>query len=115
MRRASLCGTLWGVSRGGYMQREGRCAVVRQGHLMAVVGAFLTGCAVLLLVVGCAGVRSEAPEEQARSPEATASEAPRCQETRTIKIPKISTGVFTTNDLPGCPNKGGLLSGTDEN
>ena len=21
--------------------------------------------------------------------------------------------VFTTNDLPGCPNKGGLLSGTD--
>jgi hypothetical protein len=50
---------------------------------MAVVRAFLIGCA-LLLVVGCAGTRSESPKqqghteatnkEQTRSPEATASE-----------------------------------------
>jgi hypothetical protein len=36
--------------------KEGRGAVVRQGHLIAVVGTLLIGCAVLLLlVVGCAG------------------------------------------------------------
>ena len=56
--------------------------VIRYGHLTAVVRAFLVGCAVVL-VVGCTGVRSgasqeeqrhrtEATEEQARSPEATA-------------------------------------------
>ena len=58
--------------------------MVRQGHLIAVVGAFLIGCAFVLLVGGCAGMRSEAPQkeqeqteatkEQGRSPEATASE-----------------------------------------
>jgi hypothetical protein len=82
--------------------------VVRQAHLIAVVGAFLSA----VVVVGCAGVRSEAPEEQAHT-EATASEEARCEGTRTIKIKE--SGViekFTTNDLPGCP-KGGLLSGTD--
>ena len=84
-----------------------------------MVGAFLIGCTVLL-VVGCAGVRSgvptkedqghtEATKEQTRSPEATASEEARCEGTRTIKQRHT---VFTTNDLPGCP-KGGLLSGTD--
>jgi hypothetical protein len=67
------------------MLREGGCAVVRQGHLIAVVGIFLIGCALLLPVSGCSGVRSEAPQEgqghteaakkeQTRSPEATASE-----------------------------------------
>jgi hypothetical protein len=67
------------------MPREGGCAVVRQGHLIAVVGIFLIGCALLLPVSGCSGVRSEAPQEgqghsrattkeQTRSPEATASE-----------------------------------------
>jgi hypothetical protein len=91
------------------MQASG-CAVVRQGYLMAVVGAFLVGCAVLV-VVGCAGVRSEAPqkEEQGRI-EATASEEARCSQTRTFRIKVL--GVYTTNDVPGCP-KGGLLSGTD--
>jgi uncharacterized protein YceK len=94
--------------------------VIRQSHLIAVVGAFLVGCAVLLLVAGCAGVLSKASEEQQghteatkkeqpRSPEATATEEARCGETRTFKE---MGGVFTTNDLPGCPN-GGLLSGTD--
>jgi hypothetical protein len=87
-----------------------------------VVGAFLIGCAVALVVVGCAGVRSEAPQqeqgrteattkEQARSPEATASEEGRCGETRTFQM-KGGGGLFTTNDVPGCPT-GGLLSGTD--
>jgi hypothetical protein len=94
--------------------------MVRQGYLIAVVRAFLIGCAVL--VVGCAGMRSEAPEEtqghteatkqeQARTSEATASEEDRCEGTRFIFM--IGRARYTTNDLPGCP-KGGLLSGTDQ-
>ena len=84
------------------------------------------GCAVLLMVVGCAGVRSEAPQEekekghteatnkeQRRSPEATASEEARCEGTRTTKVWRMGRGIYTTNDLPGCP-KGGLLLGTDK-
>jgi hypothetical protein len=75
--------------------------VIRQAHLIAVVGAFL----IAVVVVGCAGVRSEAPqkEEQVRSD--------RCEGTRTVRIK--GAGVYTTNDVPGCP-KGGLLSGTDK-
>src|SRR5215207_8888446 len=92
------------------MQREGGCAVGRQGYLIAVVGTFLIGCAVLL-VIGCAGVGSEGPQkEQTHSPQATASEEARCEGTRTIQ--KWGEH-FTTNDLPGCP-KGGLLLGTDK-
>ncbi len=121
---------------------------------------FLIGCAVLLLV-GCAGVGSEGPQEkqghteatkkeQTRSPEATASEEARCEGTRTYHLYNVSYngggegplrtgsaedmkkaqkkashdykwgvktqdfGVYTTNDLPGCPKKGGLLKGTDK-
>jgi RTX calcium-binding nonapeptide repeat (4 copies) len=71
----------------------------------------LMGCAVLLLVGGCAGVRSQAPqkEEQGHT-EATTSEEARCSQTRTYKKGAV---VYTTNDVPGCP-KGGLLSGTDK-
>jgi len=87
------------------------------------VVAFLIGGAVL--GVGCAGVRSEVPKkeqrhteataEQARSSEATVSEeVARCAGTRTTKLPRLSEGIFITNDLPSCPNKGGLLSGTDK-
>jgi hypothetical protein len=104
--------------------------VGRQGHLIAVVGVLLIGCAVLL-VVGCAGVGSEAPQkeqghtkgtkqeqehteatknEQTRSPEATASEEARCEGTQTFKTQGFT---FITNDLPGCP-EGGPLSGTDK-
>src|SRR5215217_9072445 len=104
------------------MPREGEGAVVRQGHLIVVVVAFLIGGAV---GVGCAGVRSEVPKkeqrhteataEQARSSEATVSEeVARCAGTRTTKLPRLSEGIFITNDLPSCPNKGGLLSGTDK-
>ena len=109
-----------------------------RGHLIAVMGDFLMGCAVLLLV-GCAGVRSEAPEEeqghteatkqqqghlettegQARSAEAT-SEENRCEGTRTFTLREyhafqgwIWRGTYTTNDVPGCP-KGGLITGTDK-
>jgi RTX calcium-binding nonapeptide repeat (4 copies) len=99
-------------------------AVVRQGRCIVGVVAFLIGCA-FLLVVGCAGVGSEAPQkEQGSSPKATASEEEaRCQGTQTLKLKDLyklkypSRGGFgkntlvTTNDLPGCP-KGGLLSGT---
>jgi hypothetical protein len=101
------------------MEREGGGAVIRQGHLIAVVRAFLMGCAVLLFV-GCAGVRSGAPDEeqghtgastkeQARSPEATASEEGRCGETRPVNL---QGRTYTTNDVSGCP-EGGVLSGTD--
>ena len=124
---------------------EGEGVVVRQGRSIAVVGTFLIGCAVLLLVVGCAGTRSEAPqEEQGSSPKATDSEeVARCEGTRSYRLYQVvhrpgywngplrtgseedmkkadkkagqetmDFGVYTTNDLPGCP-KGGLLLGTD--
>ena len=43
--------------------------MVRQGHLIAVVGTFLIGCAVLLIVVGCAGVgRKPQQKEQTLTP-----------------------------------------------
>ena len=90
------------------MQASG-CTVVRQGHLIAVVGAFLLGCAVL--AIGCAGVREPATEEEQGRTEATRGQAhsDRCDGTQTIK----QWGeVMTTNDVPGCP-KGGLLTGTD--
>ena len=97
--------------------------MVRQARLIAVVKTFLIGCAVALVVVGCAGVRSEATkQEQGRSPKATDSEEVRCEGTRTIKVrPEPRSDVwnstkkvdFTTYDLRGCP-KGGLLSGTDK-
>ena len=84
--------------------------VVRQAHLIAVVLAFL---------VGCAGTSSETSnkKEQGSSPQATASEEARCQGTRTTKDNPMGGEGFTarviTNDLPGCP-KGGLLLGTDK-
>jgi len=86
------------------------------------VRAFLIGCAVFLMA-GCAGARSGAPQEnqqghteatkqeQGRSPEATASEEARCGGTRSIHLQERT---YTTNDIPGCPNKGGLLLGTDK-
>jgi RTX calcium-binding nonapeptide repeat (4 copies) len=112
--------------------------VIRQSHLIAVVGTYLIGCAVLLMVVGCAGVRSQAPQEEEQghteatkeqegAPEATSEEA-RCEETRTFDVlkrqniagiadssvqPGDPEALYTTNDLTGCPT-GGVLSGTDE-
>jgi hypothetical protein len=88
-----------------------------------VVRAFLMGCAVPLVLIGCAGVRTEAPKEkqQGHTAEATASEERAgCEGTRTIRnplgmeFPRVTwKAPFTTNDLPECPNKGGLLLGTD--
>jgi Ca2+-binding RTX toxin-like protein len=64
------------------------------------------------MVVGCAGVRSEASKQKEQGhTEATASEEARCEGTRTFKD-EWSGWLMTTNDIPGCP-KGGLLSGTD--
>jgi hypothetical protein len=83
--------------------------VVRQRHLIAVVGAFLIGC-VVLLVVGGSGVQAQASKEgQARSSGAASEEDP-CGKTRYINWLGAR---YTTNDVPGCPN-GGLLSGTDQ-
>jgi hypothetical protein len=113
---------------------ESGCCVIRLGcliksrGLIAVMGAFLMGCAVLLMF-GCAVGRSGAPQEekQGRSEE-EASEEDRCEGTRTFDVfkkqnvshvvdssvhPGDPEALYTTNDLTGCP-KGGLLSGTDK-
>jgi hypothetical protein len=59
--------------------------MLRQVRSIAVVVAFLIGCAVLLIVVGCAGVRSETSKKaQGSTPQATASEQARCEGTRTL-------------------------------
>jgi hypothetical protein len=82
-----------------------------------VVATFLIGCA-FLLAGGCAGTSSETSnkKEQARSPQATASQEAQCEGMRTIARQGYEytrhREDFLTNDLPGCP-KGGLLSGTD--
>jgi hypothetical protein len=90
---------------------KGECAVVRRGHLLrtrvliAVVEAFLIGC--LVLMVGCSGVRSEAPQKEQGHTEVTkekqgrtrgaASEEDRCGGTRTIDLLK-SASVSTVYD-----------------
>jgi hypothetical protein len=111
MRQASLCGMLGGASSKEHMPREGEGAVVRQGQLIALVVAFLIGCAVLLMA-DASGVQAEASKkEQGSSPQATASEEARCEGTRKTNVNLPAR--FTTNDLAGCP-KGGLLLGTDK-
>ena len=82
------------------MPREGEGTVVRQAHLIAVVLAFVIGCAVLLMA-DASGVQAQASNK----------EEARCEGTRTIKEPG-SGEIVTTNDIPGCP-KGGLLLGTE--
>src|SRR5215207_3649853 len=91
---------LRGASSKGHMQREGEGAVVRQGQLIALVVAFLIGCAVVLMA-GASGVQAEASNK----------EEARCEGTRKINVNLPAR--FTTNDLPGCP-QGGLLLGTDK-
>src|SRR5918994_7133455 len=87
MRLASLCGMLRGVSRGGHMQASG-CAVIRQGHLIAVVGALL----IAVVVVGCGSGRgyidderggeegADATNEETTAPEGDRSAAGTAQE-----------------------------------
>ena len=88
--------------------------MVRQGQLIAlVVGTFLIGC-VAILMAGASGVQAEASKK----------EEVRCEGTRSIDLAEgasygasaspASGGSYTTNDQPGCPNKGGLLLGTDK-
>src|SRR5918994_5036028 len=90
---------------------EGGCALVRQGHLIATVRAILIGCT-FLLVVGCAGTRSEAPQEEQGHTEVTKEQthSDQCEGTRTVDL---QGRTYTTNDVSGCP-KGGMLSGTDK-
>jgi hypothetical protein len=66
-------------------------------HLIALVVAFLMGCAVFLMA-DASGVLAETSKKK---------EEARCEGTRTIK-----DGSRITNDIPGCP-KGGLLLGTE--
>ena len=96
--------------------------MVRQGRLIAVVVAFLMGCAVLLI-----GWRddSETSKRRREAHPKYASEEARCEGTQTLKLKDLyklkdpwrggfgKNDLVTTNDLPGCP-KGGLLSGTDK-
>ena len=97
-------------------------AVIRQPHVGVVVGVLLIGCAAPAFA-GCAGVRSEAPQEEQRRDEATsqerghsseapASEKARCGKTRTLHQTSY-LGPLITNDVPGCP-KGGPLTGFDD-
>jgi hypothetical protein len=67
-------------------------SVIHQRHFIAVVASFLIGCTVL-----------------ASHSRGAASEEDRCEGTRFIVV---GGARYATNDLPGCPNKGGLLSGT---
>ena len=76
-------------------------AVTRQGHCLALVAAFLIGCAVLLMA-DASGVQAQASKK----------EEARCEGTKTYPR-KTDREVYTTNDLPGCL-KGGLLLGTDK-
>ena len=77
--------------------------MVRPGRLVAVVGAFLIGCAALLVNSG-SGVRADHMKEQGDS-RGAASEEDLCAGTRIN-----ARGL--TNDVPGCPT-GGLLTGTE--
>jgi Ca2+-binding RTX toxin-like protein len=74
--------------------------VVRQGRSIALVVAFLIGCAVLL-VAGASGVQAQASK----------NEEARCEGTRKVNVNLPAR--FTSNDLPGCP-QGGLLLGTNK-
>ena len=79
---------------------------VRRGSprtLIALVVAFLIGCAVVL-VAGASGCRRKPPRK--KKPGARGQEVH--QEPSVVQ-----GGPCTTNDLPGCP-KGGLLLGTDK-
>jgi Ca2+-binding RTX toxin-like protein len=103
------------------MPREGGCDVVRQGRSIALVVAFLIGCAVVLMA-GASGVQAEASQqnkqehteaakEQGQSGGAASEGGDRCEGTRKINVNLPAR--FTSNDLPGCP-QGGLLLGTDK-
>ena len=95
--------------------------MVGRVRLMAIVGAFLIACAVLLLVGGSSKARAEASQEEkqghteaAKDHEHSGGAAPeeeRCEGTR--RNLRFQSWFYLTNDVPGCP-KGGLLSGTDK-
>ena len=102
----------------GHKQREGEGAVVRRRRSIALVVTFVIWYAVLYIVLSASGMQAEASQEEKQGhTEATkqeqghsggaAPEGDRCDRTRTIV--RISAG-YLTNGLPGCPNKGGLLS-----
>ena len=97
---------------------KGEGAVVRRRRSIALVVTFLIWCAVLYIVLSASGMQAEASQEEKQGHTGAtkqeqghsggaAPEGDRCDRTRTIV--RISAG-YLTSDLPGCPNKGGLLS-----
>src|SRR5215203_4746925 len=120
----------------GAVVRRGRSIAVVVAFLIRCLVLLVVGCA------GTTSSETS-KKEQTRSPEATGSEEARCEGTRTFHLyfvvyPNLQNGplrsgsevemkkadkkarqkvddlgLYTTNDLPGCP-KGGLLLGTDK-
>jgi hypothetical protein len=100
--------------------------VVRRGRSIALVGTFLIGCAVLVLVADASRVQAEARCEGTRPLHRYmvfyanghrslkyGSEEEMKKAAKKAGQRVEDRGVDTSNDLPGCP-KGGLLKGTDK-
>ena len=86
---------LGGASSKGHMQREGGGSVIRQAHLMAVVGALL----IAVLLVGCAGGRSEAPEEEVRT-EATKEQVHAETTLEKQSLPQATSSAAASSEAP---------------
>jgi hypothetical protein len=73
--------------------------VVRRGHLIAVVAAFLIGCA-LLLMADASGVLAEASQ---RNKQNDCAPAPHCQGPDVLFITNGATYIASASPFPGSP------------